>query len=170
MQFGTSFHQSILIALLSCFVVLPAQGQALAQPFADFTMGGVNNEHAQRLSEQLGKPVMLIVLARCNQCEKQLLNLQHLATSYSAQDLVTWVIWTPYKNHQPPTLYLPVLNSTLTANTQWQLTSKTHQLLLINRQGQLVHQRQGSLKSLTQQAQPLLAQWLASSPAHSQGL
>lgn len=171
MLLGIKFNLTLLMlcaSLLFASTYLNADEAATKIP--DFTMGAANTDYAQRLSEQLGKPVMLLVLARCNGCEKKLLNFQYLATSYAAEDLVTWVIWTPYKNYHPPLLHIPVLNSSLTSSSAWNTQSKTNSLLLINRHGELEHRLSGSLKTITTQAEGLLDQWMAGSQSRPEGL
>lgn len=168
MQFGKYFLKVIFIAGPFWLCSLAWANSAQLE-LPDFTMASATDSYAQRLSEQIGNPVMLLILARCDRCEDKLLDFQYLANSYLADDLVTWVVWTPYKKNQPPKLHIPVLNSSLTSTTNWQVRSKTNALLLINREGGLDHQLNGSLKKIIKQAEPLVSQWI-SSQARPEGL
>lgn len=165
---GYTLHIVILLCLT--LKVSFASALTVGQPFPEFTLPSVYLGYAQKLSEQHGKPVMLIVLDRCNRCEKKLLDFQHMNTNYAFDGLVTWVIWTPYKNHKPPqNLAMPVLHSQSPLQQGWQSPEKRPALFLINRDGILDHALYGSIRSLQRQAEPLLAQWMQQGQARPQG-
>lgn len=164
---GITFH--IVILLSFTFKATFASALVVNQPFPDFTLPSAYTNYAQQLSEQQGKPVMLIVLDRCNRCEKKLLRFQHLNSIYALDDLVTWVVWTEYKKDQPPHISLSVLEDTANIKPSWQIPNKRHALYLINRDGVLEHALYGSLKKLQKQAEPLLAQWMQQGQARPEG-
>ncbi len=158
-----------VILLCLMFKVAFASALTIGQPFPNFTLPSAYVGYAQQLSEQYGKPVMIVVLDRCNRCEKKLLDFQHLHTINALDGLVTWVVWTPYKDDQPPHIPLPVLQSDSRLQVGWQMPKKRPALFLINRDGVLDHALYGSLRSLRRQAKPLLAQWMQQSQARPIG-
>lgn len=158
------------LALL-CFMLSTASAAALkvGQPFPDFTLPSAYMGYAQQLQEQQGKPVMLLVLDRCDRCEKKLTEFRHMNSVYALDDLETWVIWTSYKNDQPPHLPLPVLQSDSRYQKGWQVPDQRPALYLINRDGILDHAQYGSLRQLRRQVEPLLAQWMQQGQARPVG-
>lgn len=159
------------LVILLCFMLKGTFASALTigQPFPDFTLPSAYTNYAQQLSEQKGKSVMLIVLHRCNRCEKKLLSFKHLNAIYALDDLVTWVIWKEYKKDQPPHTSLTVLEDKSNLSAHWQIPKKRHAVFLINRDGVLEHVQYGSLRKLQKQAEPLLAQWMQQGQARPEG-
>lgn len=158
-----------LIGLLLGCVYSSNATVAVGQDFPDFTLASAHSALGQRLYEQRGNPVMLLVLNRCNQCQDKLLDFQLLATSFVVDDLTTWVVWQPYKKHLPPQLHIPVLNAQSSAQSGWDYSFKKPTLLLIDREGVLVHQESGSIKKITANAQKFLPQWMLKSQARPEG-
>lgn len=74
----------------------------------DFTMMSSNGA-PQRLSEQIGHPVMLIWIDDCNECSETLIDWQYLAESWAVEGLKTWVIWEKEDGDKTPWSRLPVL-------------------------------------------------------------
>lgn len=74
----------------------------------DFVMASTNGS-PQRLSEQLGKPVMLVWLKDCNACAEELIDWQYLAESWAVEGLTTWFIWSEQEEFKAPWSRLPVL-------------------------------------------------------------
>lgn len=157
-----------IIAVLVSLANPVAAAISVGQTVPDFTLPSANLELGQRLHEQRGKPVMLLVLNRCNQCQNKLLDFQLLASSYSVADLATWVIWQPYKKHLPPQLHIPVLNASA-AESGWNYAVSQPTLLFIDREGVLVHQQSGSLKKITAVAEEFLLHWMHDSQARPEG-
>src|SRR5690554_7580683 len=104
---------SVQVVILLCFIFKASFASALTigQPFPNFTLPSAYVGYAQQLKEQHGKPVMLVVLDRCDRCEKKLLRFQHLNISYAIDGLETWIIWQSHKKDQPPHISLPVLQA-----------------------------------------------------------
>ena len=167
MPFG--LKQILVFALLLAAFTSKVLAYQLNQPFPDFTLPAADLDYGQKLSEQRGFPVMILVLDRCNGCEKKLLNFQMLAAQYANQHLVTWVVWHSYKKHQPPSLHLPVLNANTHLASGWQSPARKPVAYFIDRDGVLVHQIDGSLKSITKKTQEYLPSWLQESQAEHQG-
>ena len=103
------------LLFLTLFTTRALAGPSLLAPgqmVDDFSWpSAVQGQPGQRLAEQRGYPVMLIWTDDCHRCEERLARYQLLAQSYRHQGLVTWVIWTPQKNKQPPVIKLPVLEA-----------------------------------------------------------
>lgn len=167
MSFGVKHHIITVCVLLG--LASSAAAINVGQEFPDFALASANLEYGQRLHEQRGNPVLLLVLERCKQCEKQLLDFQFLASSYAVDDLVSWVIWQPYKKDLPPNLHIPVLNAQSSPNSGWDLAVTQPTLLFIDRDGVLVQQETGSLKALTEKAQKFIPDWMSSSQARPEG-
>lgn len=166
MQFGITINSPKwalgLRLLLLALAVLGHSAMALtpAQAVPDFTLPSVSHDYAQRLAEQRGKPVMLLMLKRCDDCTKQLLDLQALANQYANNDLVSWVVWTPHKKDVPPQLNLPVLKNDPQVAGTFVVPHTLPAVYLIDRNGHLRHELNGSYKSLSKQLTPLLEHWL----------
>ena len=103
----------------------------------DFVMLSENGA-PQRLSEQIGKPVMLIWLNDCNACAERLIEWQYLAESRAVDELVTWFIWQPQKNYEAPWARLPVLRYSADNKEAW-LFQPTPAVMLISPDGVLDH-------------------------------
>jgi hypothetical protein len=74
----------------------------------DFVMTSSNGA-PQRLSEVIGKPLMLIWLDDCNRCEEKLIDWQYLAESWAVEGLETWFLWRQQADYMPPKSRIPVL-------------------------------------------------------------
>lgn len=103
----------------------------------DFVMLSENGS-PQRLSEQIGKPVMLIWLNDCNACAERLIEWQYLAESRAVDELVTWFIWQPQENHKAPWARLPVLRYSAENKEAW-LFQPAPAVMLISPDGVLDH-------------------------------
>lgn len=166
-----SLGKSLRVILLLCLMLQVAfvSAATIGEPFPNFTLPSAYVGYAQQLKEQHGKPVMLVVLDRCDRCEKKLLRFQHLNISYAIDGLETWVIWQSHKKDQPPHISLPVLQADSRLQSGWQTPEKRPAIYLINRDGVLEHTLYGSLKSLQRQLEPLLAQWLQQETTRPEG-
>lgn len=159
MVIGSTPRKIFIIATL-LMLHASAFAKPIDQKFPDFTLPSTNMDYAYRLYEQRGKPIMLIDLQRCDQCQKKLLEFENLASSYAEDGLVVWLIWTPYKKNQPPHLQFPVLNSFTNYNSGWEVPSQTASLLFIDREGLLSYQVSGSVRTLIGEAKKFLPEWL----------
>lgn len=126
--------------------------------FPDFTLAATNAAAGQRLFEQRGAPVMLLVLDKCDRCEKSLVFFTQLAERYQSQELVSWVIWTPHNKQQPPHLNIPVLNAH--SHSSLPFEGERPQIYFINRDGKLAQRLSGSLRSLAKTTEPILETWM----------
>src|SRR5690554_8203929 len=97
-----SLGHTIRITILLCLSlkVSLASGITVGEPFADFTLPSAYARYGKRLSAPYGKPVMLVVLDRCNRCEKNLIEFQHLNITHPIHNLETLIVWTTYKKDQ----------------------------------------------------------------------
>ncbi|MBQ0729463.1 MAG: redoxin domain-containing protein [Oleispira antarctica] len=84
----------------------------------DFVMPSSNGA-PQRLSEQIGKPVMLVWLDACDQCEETLIDLQYLAESLAVEGLQTWFLWRKQTDYTAPWSRLPVLEYQASNSEAW---------------------------------------------------
>jgi hypothetical protein len=84
----------------------------------DFVMPSSNGA-PQRLSEQIGKPVMLIWLDECDQCEETLIDWQYLAESWEVEGLETWVVLRKHKKHVAPRSRLIVMEYEASNQEAW---------------------------------------------------
>lgn len=162
---------SVQVVILLCFIFKASFASALTigQPFPNFTLPSAYVGYGQQLQEQHGKPVMLIVLDRCDRCQKKLVEFQHQKTVYALDDLETWIIWTSYKDDLPPELPLPVLKADSRLQQGWQVPKKRPALFLINRDGILDHAQYGSLRKLSRQVDSLLSEWMQQGQARPEG-
>ena len=103
----------------------------------DFVMFSENGA-PQRLSEQIGKPVMLIWLDDCDACAERLIEWQYLAESRAVDELVTWFIWQPKEDYKAPWARLPVLRYSADNKEAW-LFEPTPAVMLISPDGVLDH-------------------------------
>ncbi len=90
-----------------CFISM-TQALEPGDVVPDFAMPATTGA-PQRLSEQIGHPVMLVWLNNCNGCREELADWQLLADSWAAEGLQTWVMWRKQKGEQAPQTSLPVL-------------------------------------------------------------
>ena len=84
----------------------------------DFVMPSTNGA-PQRLSEQVGQPVMLIWLGECNRCQEALIDWQYLAESWAVEGLETWFVWRKQENFAAPWSRLPVLEYQASNQQAW---------------------------------------------------
>lgn len=84
----------------------------------DFVMPASNGA-PQRLSEQIGQPVMLVWLHDCDRCEEDLISWQYLAESWSVEGLEAWFIWDGQKGEMAPKSRLPVLTYEASNQQAW---------------------------------------------------
>ncbi|UXD87426.1 peroxiredoxin family protein [Thalassolituus hydrocarboniclasticus] len=126
----------------------------------DFSMPSAIGGWGQRLAEQRGKPVMLVWLDRCNQCQEELVRYQLLAESYALDQLVAWFIWAPHKNDVPPKMRLPVLLNDQYWTQSWGFNPRPA-VMLINNDGVLDHLILGDLTGHYAETEQTLARWMA---------
>lgn len=105
--------------LLLCIFVLPAaQALDIGDAVPDFVMPSSNGA-PQRLSEQVGNPVMLVWLGDCDSCEETLIDLQYLAESFAVEGLQTWFLWRKNLENKAPWSRLPVLEYQASNQEAW---------------------------------------------------
>lgn len=172
---GHAIPQALVFSpkpLLLLWVMLSIIPQAFAlrlgETFPDFSIPSAFVDYGQRLSEQRGSSVMLLVLDRCDACEADLRDFTELAQNHAQQGLVTWVLWSQHSDDQPPRLSIPVLNVTHPWQQGWQPSASVPALYLINPDGSLEQQYFGSLNSLYQHSHSFLSVWMQSL-VHPQG-
>ena len=110
------FNPIYKILLLIICISPVAEALTVGDKVPDFVMP-TNNGAPQRLSEQIGKPLMLVWLGGCDQCEETLIDLQYLAESLVVEGLQTWFLWRQQADHNAPWSRLPVLEYQ-TSNTE----------------------------------------------------
>lgn len=124
----------------------------------DFVMLSENGS-PQRLSEQVGKPVMLIWLDDCDGCAERLIEWQYLAESMAVDELVTWFIWQPKENYKAPWARLPVLTYDIQNKDAW-LFAPTPSVMLISPNGVLDHLFLYRLDERKVDVENVLKKWL----------
>ncbi len=166
---GHAIPQALMIAFVQFALPLflltltpKALALKLGETFPDFSIPSAFVDYGQRLSEQRGKPVMLLVLERCDACDSKLRDFTALAQSYAQQDLVTWVLWSQQKDDQPPRISVPVLNVSHPWQQGWKTPASLPALYLINPDGTLEQQFFGSIRTLHNYSQSYLSTWMQS--------
>lgn len=119
----------------------------------------------QRLSEQVGQPVMLIWLGDCDACEEELISWQYFAETMAAEGLVTWFIWRKNSSNQAPWSRLPVLEYNNNNKQAWWLKSDaSHAVMLINPDGVLDHLFTTDIQNQQSEITNILRKWLLNRP------
>lgn len=124
----------------------------------DFTMMSSNGA-PQRLSEQIGHPVMLIWIDDCNECSETLIDWQYLAESWAVEGLKTWVIWEKEDGDKTPWSRLPVLVYDSNNPYAWWFDSSPA-VMLISPDGYLDHVFIDEVKSSRKKVSEQLKVWL----------
>ncbi len=106
-----------ILLVLICSVSV-AQALEPGDKVPDFVMPSTNGA-PQRLSEQVGSPVMLVWLKDCNGCAEDLIDWQYLAESWAVEGLKTWFIWQEKEGYKAPWSRLPVLAYQLSNPQAW---------------------------------------------------
>lgn len=161
---GHATYKILSSSLLSLTLLLSAQTCALSlgKPVADFSLPSASVNYGQRLSEQIGNPVMLLVLDRCSDCGGALRDMMEIATQYQEAGLVTWVIWTARAKDLPPKLPVPVLTAPQGWAEQLLGGNAAPAILLINTEGDLESLLLGSMSQLEKNSQQQLSTWMPS--------
>lgn len=104
--------------LIITFTLGTAEALKPGDKVADFSLPSLNGA-PQRLSEQIGRPVMLIWLNECDACEEALEDWQYLAESWASEGLEAWVVFR--KQETPINLdsRLPLLEYQLSNDQAW---------------------------------------------------
>lgn len=102
---------------------------------------------------------MLIWLDGCDRCEERLAQYQLMAEGLQTDGLVTWFIWSPDDDDQPPTMRLPVLIADDYWRTGWKFNTLPA-VMLINADGILDHLILGNLDETLDKTEPVLLRWL----------
>jgi hypothetical protein len=123
--------------LIACCVFSSAQALEPGDRVPDFVMHSENGP-PQRLSEQIGKPVMIIWLDDCNACSKSLIDWQNQTESSAVDGLVIWFVWRPKKDYRAPQSRFPVLSYREHNKDAW-LFRPTPSVMLISPDGVLEH-------------------------------
>lgn len=124
----------------------------------DFVMLSENGA-PQRLSEQIGKPVMLIWLDDCDECSERLIDWIYLAESRALDNLVTWFIWQPSGDDQAPWSSLPVLRYKANHEEAW-LFQTVPAIMLISPNGVLDHLFLDEIDDNKNEVAEVLENWL----------
>ncbi|NRA24450.1 MAG: redoxin domain-containing protein [Oleispira sp.] len=106
------------IFLILVFTLAVADALEPGDQVPDFVMPSTNGA-PQRLSEQIGSPVMLVWLNDCNACEETLIDWQYLAESWEVEGLKTWFIWRKQAGYLAPWSRLPVLEYQVSNPSAW---------------------------------------------------
>lgn len=159
------FYHSFVGVLLSVFLSVSTSVQALelGEQVKDFVMPTKGAPH--RLSEQIGKPVMLIWLADCDACEEELISWQYFAETMAAEGLVTWFIWRNNSSNQPPWSRLPVLEYNNNNEQAWWVPSDSpYALMLINPNGDLDYLFTTDIQAEQSEISNTVRKWLFDRP------
>jgi hypothetical protein len=124
----------------------------------DFVMLSENGA-PQRLSEQVGKPVMLIWLDDCDECSERLIDWIYLAESRAIDDLVTWFVWQPKDDYKAPWSRLPVLRYSADNKDAW-LFQPNPAVMLISPDGALDHLFLHEIDERRDEVAGVLENWL----------
>jgi peroxiredoxin len=127
----------IVFSLIVLCSFSSAQALEPGDQVPDFVMHSENGA-PQRLSEQIGKPVMIIWLDDCNACSERLIDWQYQAESRAVDGLVTWFVWQPQKDYKAPWSRLPVLSYRENNKDAW-LFQPAPAVMLISPDGILDH-------------------------------
>lgn len=101
----------------------------------DFVMPATNGA-PQRLSEQIGSPILLVWLNDCDACEEEQIAWQYLAESMASEGLVSWFVWREQEGDRPPRFRLPVLKYEASNDQAWWF-EPSPSVMFINPAGQL---------------------------------
>ena len=148
----------LFLTLIAVEAVADTGVIAPGQPVPDFSLPATNG-WGQRLAEVKGQAVMLVWLDDCDRCEERLAKHQLMAEGLISEGLVSWFIWTPADDDQPPKMRLPVLVADPYWHTGWQFSSRPA-VMLINADGVLDHLILGELDETLERTEVVLQQWL----------
>ncbi len=150
-----------VIGVLIFILALPVAAEQLqpGQAVADFSLPAATVGWGQRLAEQRGQPVMLILSGRCDRCEERLAAYQLLAESHAADGLVSWILWPPKGRDKAPQMRIPVLRNDAVSAAARQFGSGPA-VALINRDGVLDQLIIGNLNSHYDDTRQQLSRWL----------
>lgn len=123
------------VFLIITITLSTAEGLEPGDRVPDFVMPSSNGA-PQRLSELIGRPVMLIWLDECDHCEESLIDWQYLAESWAVEGLETWVVLRKNKQYSAPWSRLPVLEYN-EANRQAWWFEPSPSVMLISPSGEL---------------------------------
>tara|TARA_B100000446_G_scaffold126955_1_gene118944 strand:+ start:1364 stop:1858 length:495 start_codon:yes stop_codon:yes gene_type:complete len=124
----------------------------------DFVMPSENGA-PQRLSEQIGKPVMLIWLDDCDECSERLIDWIYLAESRALDNLVAWFIWQSDDDYKAPWSRLPVLRYNANNKQAW-LFQPNPAVMLISPNGVLDHLFIDEIDEQRDEVAGVLENWL----------
>lgn len=147
-----------LLLLIAICIFPSAQALEPGDSVLDFVMLSENGS-PQRLSEQIGKPVMLIWLDDCDACAERLIEWQYLAESRAVDDLITWFVWQPKENFKAPWARLPILRYRADNKEAW-LFNPTPAVMLISPDGILDHLFLARLDERRTEVASVLNDWL----------
>ena len=103
--------------ILICFLSV-AEALEPRDTVPDFVMPSSNGA-PQRLSEQIGSPVMLIWLDDCDHCEEVLIDWQYLAESWAVEGLETFFMWRKKSDYIAPRSRVTVLEYHASNQEAW---------------------------------------------------
>ncbi len=106
-----------ILLIITCTIAI-ADALEPGDKVPDFVMASSNGA-PQRLSEQIGKPVLLIWLDECDRCEEGLIDWQYMAESWAFEGLKTWVVLRKHKKNAAPRSRLSVLEHEVSNQEAW---------------------------------------------------
>jgi hypothetical protein len=122
-------HHIWTIFLIVVCIIPFAKALEPGDKVPDFVMPSSNGA-PERLSEKIGKPVMLIWLDDCDPCEEALINWQYLAESWALEGLEAWFIWHKKSDYPTPRSRLPVLEYETSNRDAWWFESAPAVMLI----------------------------------------
>jgi len=131
---GYSVRSLFLIALLSS-----ASAMALkpGDPIPDFAMPA-DKGWPKRISEQLGEPVLLVWLAGCDGCDKDLAMWQDEIHSAVPEGLTSWFLYRPEEGDKTANAKWPMLKYSADNQQAWWF-KETPAVMLVSPDGIVDH-------------------------------
>ena len=143
--------------------VIPAHGIEVGSRVSDFVMPATKGS-PQRLSEQVGHPVMLIWLNDCDGCEEELIDWQYLAEIMADEGLIAWFLWRKEASNKAPWSRLPVLEYNNNKQAWWFESNSNLAVMLINPEGVLDHLFIDDINAQKSEITHILKKWLHNRP------
>ncbi|MDO6680925.1 MULTISPECIES: TlpA disulfide reductase family protein [unclassified Oceanobacter] len=164
MEHSSRFLLLILTALISSFSIAEAAPNKLSigDTLTELALPPVKGGYALSLEEQRGKPVMLIWVGACKDCQKALGHYERLARQYSKDGLVTWVIWDANDRFvkDAPRTRLPLLAYDQSLTRAWQI-NPLPAVMLVSPDGTLDYLYAGNLFRNMEFTRRALSHWLS---------
>ena len=148
---------------LTLFFTVPISwGLKPGDSVPNFVMSS-DNAWPQRLSEQVGQPVMLIWLDGCTECNEWLIDWQDMAESLQEEGLVSWIVYQP-KPEQPKIFSrLPLLRYEASNPEAWWF-GQAPAIMLISPDGVLDYLFMRDMSRRKDEINSTMRQWLEDKP------